>query len=367
MNREILKKTGFPLPELPPPEHIETTVVLKKAAQAHRYLAELKGISGQIPNQNILINTLSLQEAKDSSAVENIITTHDDLFQQELFSNITTNAAAKEVQHYIAAIKKGYELVRKKGQLTNNDILVIQAEIEGNKAGFRKLPGTELKNLDTGQTVHIPPQHFDEIQRLMSNLEKFINDDEFSNLDPLIKMAVIHYQFESIHPFFDGNGRVGRIINILYLVQKKLLNIPVLYLSRYIIERKSEYYRRLQAVRDNQDWEGWLLFVLDGVEMTSRQTIAVVQGIKVAMLDYKHRIREQFKFYSQDLLNNLFSHPYTKIEFIKNDLRVSRLTATSYLDKLAKAGFLIKKKYGRSNFYINTVLFGLLTNVPEIK
>jgi len=180
-------------------------------------------------------------------------------------------------------------------------------------------------------------------------------------------MVVAHYQFESIHPFYDGNGRTGRIINILYLVQQGLLNIPVLYLSRYITQRKPEYYRRLQAVRDDEAWEAWVLYMLDGVEKTARQTIAIVQGIGKAMLDYKHRIRDKHRFYSQDLINNLFCHPYTKIEFLMADLRVSRLTATKYLDTLSHEGFLRKKKMGRSNYYINTVLFDLLTKVPEVQ
>lgn len=356
----------FHLSNLPPSANLESVPVLKKVAQAHRFLAELKGVSGTIPNQGILINTLALQEAKDSSAIENIITTHDELFQEELFADVASNAAAKEVRRYAVALKTGFELVRKTQLLTNAHIVQIQAELEGHNTGFRKLPGTKLKNDQTGETVYTPPQDHDEIVRLMGNLERFINDDTVSAIDPLVKMAVAHYQFESIHPFYDGNGRTGRIINILYLVQKGLLNIPVLYLSRYIIQRKGEYYRLLQAVREHGAWEAWVLYMLDGVEQTARQTIGIVQGIGKAMLDYKHRIRAGQRFYSQDLLNNLFSHPYTKIEFLMRDLGVSRITATKYLDALAVAGFLRKKKMGRSNYYINTVLFDLLTKVPEV-
>jgi len=361
-------KTDFHPSELPPTVDLESVPVLRKTAQAHRFLAELKGVSGTIPNQGILINTLSLQEAKDSSAIENIITTDDELFQEELFAEVSSNAAAKEVRRYAIALKKGFEMVKKSCLLTNTHILDIQAELEGNRAGFRKLPGTALKNQQTGEIVYTPPQDPDEIVRLMGNLERFLNDDTISPADPLVKMAVAHYQFESIHPFYDGNGRTGRIINILYLVQKGLLNIPVLYLSRFIIQRKNEYYRHLQAVRDNGAWESWILYMLDGVEQTSRRTIAIVQGIGKAMMDYKHRIRETHrKFYSQDLINNLFSHPYTKIEFLMRDLQVSRLTATKYLDTLTNEGFLTKKKLGRSNYYINTVLFDLLTKMPEVK
>ncbi len=348
---------------LPPlqTELLETTAILKKAASAHRYLAELKGVSNSIPNQGILINTLSLQEAKDSSAIESIITTHDELFKEELFPDFASSAAAKEVRNYVTALRTGFELIKNKQLLTSNHILDIQSELEKNRAGFRKLPGTELKNEQSGETIYTPPQDHDTIVRLMNNLEYFINDDSMSEVDVLVKMAIIHFQFESIHPFYDGNGRTGRIINVLYLVQKELLDIPVLYLSGYIIRTKSDYYRLLQEVRDNNAWEEWILYMLTGVEQTARQTIRIVQNIKDAVMKYKHQIRDNYKFYSQDLINNLFYHPYTKIEFIERDLKVSRLTATKYLDSLADGGFLKKEKIGRSNYYVNSSLYAILT------
>lgn len=348
---------------LPPlqTELLETTAILKKAASAHRYLAELKGVSNSIPNQGILINTLSLQEAKDSSAIESIITTHDELFKEELFPDFASSAAAKEVRNYVTALRTGFELIKNTQLLTSNHILDIQSELEKNRAGFRKLPGTELKNEQSGETIYTPPQDHDTIVRLMNNLEYFINDDSMSEVDVLVKMAIIHFQFESIHPFYDGNGRTGRIINVLYLVQKELLDIPVLYLSGYIIRTKSDYYRLLQEVRDNNAWEEWILYMLTGVEQTARQTIRIVQNIKDAVMKYKHQIRDNYKFYSQDLINNLFYHPYTKIEFIERDLKVSRLTATKYLDSLADGGFLKKEKIGRSNYYVNSSLYAILT------
>jgi Fic family protein len=349
-----------PLPPLRR-ELLETTEILRKAAIAHRYLAELKGVSGSIPNEGILINTLSLQEAKDSSAIESIITTNDELFRDELFPEFATSAAAKEVRNYVSALRTGFADVQKKQLLTTNIILDIHAELEKNRAGFRKLPGTELKNEQSGETVYTPPQEYDTIVHLMNNLEQFINDDTVLNIDPLIKMAIIHYQFESIHPFYDGNGRTGRIINVLYLVLKGLLDIPVLYLSRYIIRNKHDYYSLLQAVRDQESWEEWILYILTAIEQTSRQTIRMVQEIKNALMLYKHRIRAKHKFYSQDLINNLFFHPYTKIDFVERDLKVSRMTATKYLDTLARDGFLKKEKVGRSNYYINLALFGILS------
>lgn len=354
-------------PFLPPTHPIETRAVLRKAAQAHRFLAELKGVAATIPNESILINTLSLQEAKDSSAVENIITTHDELFRAELFESLAVGPATKEVQHYAAALRKGFALVKERNVLTVNHILAIQRELEQNEAGFRKLPGTALVNQKTGQVVYTPPQHPDEIRALMDNLEQFINDEEFYDADPLVKMALIHYQFESIHPFYDGNGRTGRILNILYLVMQGLLGAPILYLSRYIIQHKADYYRLLQAVREDEAWEDWTLYMLDAVEQTARQTIELVGQIRSLMQDYKHRLRRELpKLYSQDLLNNLFRHPYTKIEFLVNELGVTRLTATRYLDLLVENGFLQKQKIGRSNFYVNSPLLRLFVTMPPV-
>lgn len=349
------------LSELPLNIDFETKKVLKALPAAHAALAELKGVSATIPNQNILINTLGLQEAKDSSAIEKIITTHDDLYKSGLELNTYRSQYAKEVQNYISALKKGYELVSGTGLLTNNNIIQIQAVLEENQAEFRKLPGTALKNALTGETIYTPPQNYDEIIRLMANLEQYINDSSIQDCDPLIKMAVIHFQFESIHPFYDGNGRTGRIINILYLIMQKLQSLPVLYLSNYIIKNKQDYYRLLQEVREKSSWEEWLLFMIKGVEQTARETIELIIKIRELMLDYKHRLRDNYKFYSQDLLNNLFKHPYTKIEFIVNDLGVSRLTAANYLNKLADDKMLRKEKLGTGNYYINTELFNLLT------
>jgi Fic family protein len=358
---------NYQIPKLPLLDDVETKAVLKQAAKAHRRLAELKGVALTIPNEQILISTLTLQEAKDSSAIENIITTHDEIFKAELYIENLRSPAAKEVQSYANALRKGFGLVRINKILTNSFILQIQEELEQNKAGFRKLPGTALKNQQTGETVYMPPQDPEEILGLMQNLEAFINDDEMSDLDPLIKLAIIHHQFESIHPFYDGNGRTGRIINILYLVTKDLLDLPVLYLSRFVIENKGEYYRLLQAVRDKNEWEGWLLFMLRGIEQTAIQTISLIENIKILMMDYKKRIRSQFpKIYSQELLNSLFSHPYTKIEFVEESLGITRQTASSYLRELVKADFLTLLKMGRSNFYLNKPLFELFLNVPEL-
>ena len=343
----------------------ETPAILKLLASSSRKLAELKGIAASIPNQGILINTLGLQEAKDSSEIENIVTTHDELFKDEVLPETFTNPAAKEVLRYRQALRVGFELVRQSGLLTSNNIIKIQGELERNNAGFRKLPGTALKD-GSGRTVYTPPQDPEEIKSLMRDLERFINEPDLFDADPLIKMALIHHQFESIHPFYDGNGRTGRIINVLYLVKEGLLDIPVLYLSQHIVRNKRAYYDLLQRVRIDDVWEDWVLYMLEAVEMTAGRTLLTVQAIKTALMDYKHRIRDQHKFYSQDLINNLFSHPYTKIEFLQRDLKVSRMTATRYLDALSDTGFLIKRKIGRGNYYVNVALNHILLNQHSV-
>jgi Fic family protein len=352
--------TEFPPLQALRPERFEIAPILKRLAAASRQLAELKGVAASIPNQAILVNTLGMQEAKDSSAIENIVTTHDDLFRDDAFPEEDWNPAAKEVLRYRQALWTGFNAVRDTGLLTNNHILHVQRELERNNAGFRRLPGTELKD-GAGRTVYTPPEP-DRVPGMMGELERFINDEGLFDADPLIKMALIHHQFESIHPFYDGNGRTGRIINVLYLVREGLLDIPVLYLSRHIVRTKGEYYRLLQAVReDDGAWEEWVLYMLGAVEETAREAIATITAIKAALADYKHRIRSSYRFYSQDLINNLFTHPYTKIQFVEQDLNVSRLTAIKYLDALAAGGFLLKRKVGRSNFYINLSLNAILT------
>ncbi len=352
------------LPLLPGIGDIETKAVLKKVALAHKALAELKGAAASMPNQSILINTLSLQEAKDSSEIENIITTHDALFSSNSLSRQFVTLAAKEVHNYATALREGFQRVKKTGLLTVNDILSVQAGIEENNAGFRKLPGTALKNDLTGEEIYKPPQHPDEILALMANLESFINTPEMADWDPLVKMAVIHHQFESIHPFYDGNGRTGRVINILYLVQQGLLDTPVLYLSRFVNQNKQDYYRLLQSVRDDGNWEPWLQFMLDGIEQTAGQTTRLVLQIKVLMQQVKQQLRTELpKIYSQDLINHLFRHPYTKNEFLTAELSVHRNTASKYLDELVCIGLLSKHKRAKENYYLNDALYELLQSV----
>jgi len=336
---------------------LETKAILKKVAVAERELGRLKGVTSKIPNEAILINTLFLQEAKASSEIENIVTTHDEIFKNQL--NLTQNIMAKEVENYSSALRHGYDIVRNKSLLTTNHICKIQEILENNKAGLRTQSGTTLKD-NHGNIVYEPPQDAYEVKSLMSNLEKFINDNSISDISPLIKMAIIHHQFESIHPFYDGNGRTGRIINVLYLVLQELLDVPVLYLSGYIIEHKQVYYKLLQKVREEECWEEWVTFILDAVISTAKQTIAIIEEILALMQTYKVKIREHYAFYSQDLINTLFKHPYTKIDFLATDLNCTRQTAAKYLNTLTEGEFLEKVNQGKQNYYLNSDLIELL-------
>lgn len=355
----------YEIPFLPIPFDLETKPVLKQLAKSHQKLAELKGIAQTIPNEKILINTLMLQEARDSSSVENIITTQDDIYKADLeFNDAVLPAAVKEVRNYREALWLGYELVKKYGLLTNNHLISIQNVLKNTDSGFRSIPGTTLKG-DNGAIIYEPPQDHAMIVELMDNLENFINTDDMSDLDPLVKMTIIHHQFESIHPFLDGNGRTGRILNVLYLVLHDLLDYPILYLSRYITRNKGEYYSLIQAVRDvkgdnRKEWEAWIIFMLRGIEETSEETIALVKSISNLMSNYKNVLRPLFgKKYKHELLNNLFFHPYTKIEFMQKDMMVNRDTAAKYLDDIVKEGLLEKQRIGRDNYYINTALMNL--------
>ena len=346
-------------------EHIETRKVLKRLPAARAALAELKGAAATIPNEHILIDTLSLQEARDSSAIENIVTTHDEVYRSSYQEEAFATPAAKEVHKYADALKNAFASVRSNGIITLQLILDVQATIEGNRAGLRKVPGTQLRNDATGEVIYTPPQHPDEIRRLMDQLLAYIHDDN-CGLDPLVKMALVHHHFESIHPFYDGNGRTGRVLNILMLIREDLLQLPILYLSKYIIAHRADYYTHLQGARDKGDWEAWICFMLDAVTDTAQRTVKLIQAIKALMQRLKQRLRSEHPvIYSQDLMNNLFRHPYTKIAIVQHELQVSRPTAIRYLNTLVEMGILHKTKIGRSNFYINVALFELLTHAQN--
>lgn len=365
--------TAYSIPFLPLSYDLETKAILKQLNNANRRLAELKGVAMTIPNENILVSTLTLQEAKDSSEVENIVTTQDDLYKNasELYSDYAINAATKEVLNYREALQHGFRLVKEKGVLTSSVIREIQKLLEHNSAGFRSIPGTTLKSSD-GKTVYTPPQDRTEILNYMDNLETFINNDDISELDPLIKLAIIHHQIESIHPFYDGNGRTGRIICVLFLVLTGRLDLPILYLSRYITHNKKKYYELIQDIRDKNsdnadEWEAWILFILKGIEETAIETTRLVKGISKLMADFKSVLRPKFgKQYRHELLNNLFFHPYTKVEFLEKELMISRVTAQRYLNLLMETGLIDRVKIGKAYYYINVPLMNLFMCVSDV-
>jgi Fic family protein len=347
----------------PPGIVARSEALTRQLIMAHRRLAELKGVAPLLPNQDILLNTLALQEAKDSSALENIITSHDELFKQELNIPQFNNAAAKEVGRYSEALKLGFERITSRGQLTLDDLIAVQAALVIGEPGpgIRSRPGTVVGNRATGEVLYTPPQDYDQIVELLERLLLFFNEAADLGFDPLLRMALIHYQFEKIHPFYDGNGRAGRILNLIYLVQHGLLDLPVLYLSRYIVREKSAYLARFRTDQADDNWEAWLNFMLRGVELTATETIETIHRLRDLMADYQERIKAELpRIYSLDLLNTLFKHPYTKIDFIIRDVGVSRPTAANYLEVLTNARFLEKQKLWRSSYYINIPLFALL-------
>ncbi len=349
------------LDKLPPlREKVETIEVLRQTNKATAALAELKGIAKTIPNQAMLLNAIVLQEAKDSSEIENIITTQDELYKALTINKSNISAETKEVVNYRKAIFQGFEIVKKQGFLRVNDIISIQQELVDNTAGVRSTPGTVLKNNKTGEIVYTPPQDKAEILDLLSNFINHLNQNE-EDLSPLINLAILHYQFESIHPFYDGNGRTGRILNILYLILNDLIDVPILYLSSYIIKNKPEYYRLLNQTNRTGIWVEWIMFMLKAVESTSKDTIERISNIKNQLDKTITKVQTKSpKIYKKELVELLFEQPYSKIEFVVNKLNVERKAASRYLKELENIGILESQKVGRETLYINKKLINIL-------
>ena len=349
------------LPLLPPKTDLNNTQILRKVVNAARALAELKGLGRTIPDQKILINSLTLQEAKDSSAIENVITTNDALFKAFSAQTSKIDPATKEVLHYREALWNAYASLNKRGLLTTNCFIKTVQTIKKNQSGIRKTPGTKLANPKTGKIIYTPPEGEQRLHHLLGNLETYIHTND--DLDPLIKLAVIHYQFEAIHPFTDGNGRTGRIINILYLIQQGLLEMPILYLSKYIIDHKNDYYRLLRGVTEKQDWQAWVLFMLEAVKKTADFTRKRILNIR-ALLDktlQKAKTDLPERVYSKELIELLFHQPYCKVQFLVDARIAKRQTAAEYLTELEKISILKSQKIGRENLYLNVKLYDLLS------
>lgn len=349
------------LPLLPPRVDIETRSVLKKAISAGRALAELKGLGESIPNQAILVNSIVLQEAKASSEIENIITTHDALFRAFSAQTNQIDHATKEVLRYREALWEGFNALRERPLLTTNLFVRIVQTIRGNQAGIRNTPGTKVANAATGEVIFTPPEGETVIRDKLRNLEEYIHGE--GAIDPLVKLAIIHYQFEAIHPFTDGNGRTGRILNILYLVLNGLLDLPVLYLSKYIIDRKSDYYQLLRSVTANGEWEPWVLYMLDAVEQTALHTREKILAIRELLAESVRLAKEKLpsRVYSKELIEILFRQPYAKVQFLVDAGLAERKTAANYLKELQEAGMVVVHKIGKENLYLNVRLFELLS------
>jgi Fic family protein len=356
-NRDLPHNT---LPLLPPDGvELETRAVLKQAIASNRALAELKGAGDLIPNQTLLVRLIGLQEAKLSSEIENIVTTNDELYRAFADDGHRADPQTKEVLSYNDALWHGYELLKSGQPLTTRLFEQTVQIIKQNDAGVRRTLGTRIVT-GSGAPVYTPPEGETLLRDKLANLEQFLYAED--GLDPLVKMAVLHYQFEAIHPFSDGNGRTGRILNILYLIEAGLLDIPILYLSRYIIEHKSDYYAGLRRVTEEQAWEPWVLFMLRAVEETALATHKLVLDIRALMAETAHKIREQLpKIYSKDLVEVLFSQPYCKIRFLEQSGIAKRATASRYLKQLNQINILSSPlEVGRENYYLNSDFYHLL-------
>ncbi len=347
------------LPDLPPPGEIESRAVLKACIEARAALARLDAEARQLPNPDILIGSLVLFEAKDSSEIENIVTTDDKLFQQSQLRESEADPATKEALRYRDALYSGYRNLAKSPVSTR---LAIQtcSVIKGYDAEIRRVPGTTLTNKATGEVIYTPPVGPDLIARKLANWERFIH--EATDLDPLVRLAVQHYQFEAIHPFGDGNGRTGRILNILFLIEQELLSLPILYLSREILETRSDYYECLRAVTTEQDWESWIMYLLANIALS-----AVRSSLKVHSLSLLHAHATNFiravapKIHSRELMDVLFSQPYCRISDVVDAGIAKRQSASEHLKTLVANGVLKEIKFGREKLFLNTKLHELLT------
>ena len=347
------------LPLLPPAHDIiETRAVLKACIAARASLAELKKSGELIPNQSMLINLLPLLEAKDSSEIENIVTTTDRLFQYAQEDKGADNAT-KEALRYRTALYQGFKQLDRKPLCTGTAIEICST-LKNTEMDIRKVPGTIIGNQSTGEVIYTPPAGEDVIRDLLTNWERFLNEED--ELDPLIKMAVSHYQFEAIHPFYDGNGRTGRILNVLYLIEQDLLTLPILYLSRFIVQNKQDYYRLLNDVTREQHWEAWLLFMLKGVEQTAIWTCEKISAIKALMESTTEYIRLQLpRIYSYELVQLIFEQPYCRIgNLVERDI-AKRQTASTYLKQLVDIGVLQETASGKEKLFVNPRLMKLMT------
>ena len=353
------------LPDLPPPlEQIETTQVLKRCINARVALAELKQAAELIPNSAVLVNALHLLEARASSEIENIVTTTDKLFEFADIAEDKADAATKEALRYRTALYEGTKMVRR-GMLTTDMAIQICSTVKGIELDIRAESGTTLKSRMTGEVIYTPPVGQQLLIEKLDNWARFMH--EATDIDPLVRMAVQHYQFEAIHPFVDGNGRTGRILNILFLLQHGLLDSPILYLSRYIIQNKAAYYRLLKTVTHDQDWAPWIFFILDGVEETCTWTTDKIKSIRELMDHTAEFVHGQLpKTYSRELVEVLFKQPYCRIGNLVDAGIAKRQTASVYLKQLCDIGVLHEVKSGRETLFVHPKYIELLTGEENV-
>ncbi len=346
------------LPLLPPGEEVETRAVLKQCITARAALAELKQAAELIPNQGVLINALPLLEAQASSEIENIVTTTDRLFQYQ-HADEHADAATREALRYGSALMEGFRSL-KKTPLNTRTAEQICTRIKGVDMYVRRVPGTALANDKTKEIIYTPPVGEDLLRVKLANWERYIH--EVRDIDPLIRMAVGHYQFEAIHPFTDGNGRTGRVLNSLFLIEEDLLTLPILYLSRYIIRNKTDYYRLLLDVTRHQAWESWVIYVLKGVEETAQWTTEKISAIReLSDLTIRHVRTNAAKIYSRELVDLIFDLPYCRIQNIVDKGIAGRQAASRYLKQLVDIGVLRELEFGREKLFIHPKMMQLLT------
>ena len=347
------------LPKLPPETEIKTKKVLEKALTTSRVLGELKGIADILPNSEILITPITLHEAKSSSEIENVVTTNDELYKSFTAELESDDPATKEVLRYREALWEGYKKLTETGLLTTNLFVEIFQNIMQRSEDIRNTPGTKLTD-NEGNVIYTPPEGENVIRDMLRNLEEYIHEEEDS-VDPLIKTAVIHYQFEAIHPFTDGNGRTGRIILILYLIFKKLLDTPIVYLSRYIIEKKADYYKLLRNVTEKGEWEEWIIYILNGIEETSKISINLAEQIQKSLEHTLKKVKTEKKSpIPKEVIEIIYKQPYCKIGFIIKENIAQRKAAERYLKELERLGILKSEKIGKEVIYLNTVLYDIL-------
>lgn len=349
------------LPPLPPATELETRAVLKTCISARAALAELKQAAELIPNQGVLINTLPLLEAQASSEIENILTTTDRLFLYR-DGDDAADVSTKEALRYTRALLEGFQTLRERPLVTTTAEEICSL-IQGREMRVRKIPGTALAR-STGEIVYTPPVGEDLLRSLLANWERFLH--QATEIDPLVRMAVAHYQFEAIHPFTDGNGRTGRVLNSLFFVSEGLLTLPILYLSRYIIQHKADYYRLLREVTRTAAWEEWVIFMLQGVQETASWTVAKIAAIRrLHVITGEYVRRSAPKAYSHELVNLIFELPYCRINNLTERKIAGRQTASVYLKELVKVGVLEEQSVGREKLFIHPKLMGLLTREPN--